>query len=280
MNKIAPLQVEEVDVSRLGASPAHKEMFERQLASSEPHEADFHAYKLFRNKKCTVFDIGANFGSSALSLNVVQPTWEVISFEPNPALVPYLEDVAKIFAAQKRSFSFHNVGLGNSAGTLEFYIPRIENWNVVGEASFDRDHFDNPKVRQRLASYSRTGGWRLLRVRLPVVRFDDFEPVKKRLAVLQPDEGLFVKMDVEGFEESVLGSMMFFLKTYRPTLMIENDPTDNVPELLKSIGYSIFAYSATQHHLSRQAERGGSLNLFYIHQSILASGAMVGAISG
>ncbi len=253
-------------------------MFEEQLASDAPHETEFNAFKLFANKNCIVFDVGANIGNSALSLHLVQPTWRVISFEPNVALSGYHDRVAQVFERDEAAFQVFRVGLGSEPGELAFYVPRIDNWHVVGEASFDLGHFSDPIVTRRLSSYSSSGQWHLSRTRFPVVRFDDFSPVRAVLHELDGTQGLFVKMDVEGFEESALSGMREFITTYRPIFMIENTPTDGVPEFFAALGYEMHGYDAGTDRLISTVSRQGYLNSFYLHKDLVASGQINSAL--
>lgn len=51
------------------------------------HDQDFNGFKFFSTQKNPCFlDIGANCGTSALSILVIKPDAIVISFEPNPAV--------------------------------------------------------------------------------------------------------------------------------------------------------------------------------------------------
>lgn len=270
--------ITDIDSALLGAAPVHLRMFEEQLASDAPHETEFNAFKLFANKNCIVFDIGANIGNSALSLHLVQPTWRVISFEPNVALSGYHDRVAQIFERDGSVFQVFRVGLGSEPGELAFYVPRIDNWHVVGEASFDLDHFCDPIVTRRLSSYSNSGEWQLSRTRFPVVRFDDFSPVRVVLNELDGTQGIFVKMDVEGFEESALSGMREFIKDYRPILMIENTPTDGVPAFLAELDYKMYGYEAGIDRLVSIESRRGYLNSFYLHEDLVKSGQISSAL--
>ncbi|MFN3548158.1 MAG: FkbM family methyltransferase [Mesorhizobium sp.] len=262
----------EVRADSIKGSITHNSMHRSQIEKRTVHEDDFLAFGFFKERNCTFFDIGANIGNSAISIHAVQPMWDVISFEPNISLYEYFEEVRILFEKDGSKYTLHQVGLGSESGELDFFIPYIEDWYVIGEASFDFSHFQHPVVRARLSRYSRDGKWTLHRTKLPVVRFDEFGPVQKFLQGLKSEDGLFVKIDVEGFESNVIEGMDFFLRTYRPHLMIENDPSDSIPELMLKKGYSTFAFSKSLNKLMRTDIRENHLNLFYIHKFHLDQG--------
>lgn len=264
--------VSELDRSLLVAAPEHLRMIDSMLDSRIPHESDFRAFALFRNPDCVFFDIGANIGNSALSVHFVQPRWTVVSFEPNVALNPLHDRVRAEFEADGVSFHVFNVGLGAEPGNAEFYMPRIGAWNVVGEASFDLEHFRDPHVIERLSSYSSSGEWELVRTSFPIVRFDEFEGIKPIIDAIKPNQGVFVKIDIEGFEENALRGMSEFVRQRRPYLMIENTPSDSVPDLLSEMGYSAYYYEIKIDRLAAISDRKSALNLFYVHDSFRDSG--------
>lgn len=260
------VDVSTLEIDDLGAAPAHVEMIDRMLETRTPHEPDFRAFSLFERSGCTFFDIGANIGNSALSVHFVQPTWTVVSFEPNTALNPLYDRVRHEFHADGADFHLFNVGLGAAPGDIEFFMPRVGTWNVVGEASFDLDHFRDPHVAARLSSYSSTGEWKLLRTLLPIVRFDDYSELKPILDKIGPQDDVFVKIDVEGFEENVLIGMTKFIESHKPVFMIENSPEDSVLKILSKYGYRSYNYVSSLNRLSPVTNRSGSLNLFYLHE--------------
>lgn len=266
--------VTELDRNHLVAAAEHVRMIDRMLDDRIPHESDFRAFALFRNPDCIFFDVGANIGNSALSVHFMQPKWTVVSFEPNVALNPLLDRVRAEFEANGTSFHLFNVGLGAAPGNAEFYMPRVGDWNVVGEASFDLDHFRDPHVIARLSSYSGNGEWELVRTSFPIVRFDDFEGVKPIIDGIKPNQGIFVKIDIEGFEENALRGMSDFIRQRRPYLMIENTPSDSVPDLLAAMGYGAYYYEKKIDRLVAIIDRSIALNLFYIHDSFRDSGYM------
>lgn len=271
--------VSELDRTQLVAAPEHVRMIDRMLADRIPHESDFRAFALFRNPDCVFFDIGANIGNSALSVHFMQPKWTVVSFEPNVALNPLLDRVRTEFAADGVPFHLFNVGLGAESGNAEFYMPRVGAWNVVGEASFNLEHFRDPHVIARLSSYSGDGVWELVRTSFPIERFDDFEGIKPIMDGLKPNQGIFVKIDIEGFEENALRGMAEFIRQRRPHFMIENSPNDLVPNLLLEKGYSTYRYNQKIDRLVMITDRRTALNLFYIHDSFRDSGSMTEVIT-
>lgn len=247
----------------LPPSPVHIPVFERLLAQTEPHEADFKFFSNFAGRDGLFLDVGGNIGNSALSIHLIQPKWEVISFEPNVSLLFFLERARKKLNDDGAAMSVHSVGLGDHADELAFYIPKIDDWYVVGEASFDLQHFDNPVVGNRLSSYSPHGYWELARTTVPVTRFDAIPDVSRKIADLPPSTELVLKMDVEGYEYTALQGMLSLVRSQRAIFMLENSGDPRVDQIFVDNGYAILDYSAQSNRLWRnQGKR--SLNSFYV----------------
>lgn len=248
----------------LPPSPVHLPVFERLLEQRSPHEQDFLFFRNLKSAGGIFFDVGANIGNSALSINLVQPHWRVISFEPNVSLLYFLERAKAKLSAAGADMTIHQVGLGDIEGVLDFYVPKVEDWYVVGEASFDLVHFDNPIVVKRLSSYSKHGYWELAKTSLPVVRFEDFADVRSVLEAVQDDVDVVVKMDVEGFEYHALSGMTRMIESKRAIFMIENSGDPRIDEIFRRNGYDIFDYDPTANKLWRNFASKRGLNSFYI----------------
>lgn len=262
-----PIITDLPDLSALPPSPVHVPLFETLLVNRFPHDNDFQFFANFQGRTGLFIDVGANIGNSALSIHLIQPSWEVVSFEPNVSLVYFLERARQKLADDGAVMSFHCVGLGDTEGTLDFYIPKIDDWYVVGESSFNLPHFDNPVVKQRLSSYSPHGHWELARTRVKVMRFDDISSVNEKIAKLDKAAELVVKMDVEGYELSALKGMVSLIAKQRAIFMVEYSEDPAVDQLFVDHGYSLFDYSSHGNTLWRNDNRG--LNTFYIPQTRL-----------
>ncbi len=154
-------------------------------------------------------DVGANAGTYAYHLSKLT---DVIAFEPNPRFRGRLGRLP-------RNVRVENVALSDRDGTATFRIPLMTNG-------------------------SQADGWGTL------------EDVPGAISIAVPTRTLdsynldpgFIKIDVEGHEESVLYGALQTIRRSKPILLIEceerHNPgaTSRLPALLASEGYSGFFY--------------------------------------
>jgi FkbM family methyltransferase len=165
----------------------------------------------------TVLDIGANLGvMSLVACSLVGPSGAVHAFEPQPALAAKLRESG--VANGYGNLHVHACALGADEGELELVVPE----DNMGAASFVR-------------------GVQGTRMNVPVHRTSEY------LATLKLGRIRLVKMDVEGFESSVIQGGMQFLAASPPDAIVFelNDHTTNFNEqpvvrLLRSLGYRFF----------------------------------------
>jgi FkbM family methyltransferase len=170
------------------------------------HENDFRGLSLLNfSSHPLMIDVGGNIGQSVLSLYALFPVATVVSFEPNPAVLPKLQRLTKKFP---RLTVIPN-GLSDQTGEEELFVPSYNGNVLTGLASFD---------------YESARGWlgpdRMLRFdpmkltvsskRLSLVRLDDYG--------LQPD---FIKIDVQGLEYRVIAGGLQTIQASRPVIMAE-----------------------------------------------------------
>lgn len=241
----------------LPLSTVHLPLLEQQISARLPHEPDFLGLRHFP-VDCRLFDVGANIGNSALSAHFVQPAWSITSFEPNPSLRPFLNRAAEVIEAGRGNFAYHMFGLADEGNRLPLFIPTVDDWMVIGEASLLQDHFDVEEVRTRLSSYSSHGRWDLVQTWIDVRPFDAFY-TEHRWAPTSLD---FVKVDVEGAEHLVLLGMEDFINTQRPAFMIENGDVALIDTILVAHDYSPYVYDVASECFAPRGDRG-CLNSFY-----------------
>lgn len=141
----------------------------------------------------TVLDIGANLGMVTVHMaSLVGSGGTVHAFEPNPRLVGLLRR-----ALDRNSLpqvKLHEFGLGPAESTLELRIPRSD----TGEGSFvwKRETEDCLSVQVRVRTLD------------DVAREQDIRRVS------------MIKIDVEGFEASVLRGALQFLEQARPSTIL------------------------------------------------------------
>jgi FkbM family methyltransferase len=138
-------------------------------------------------------DVGANVGQHSLFMS--RYCKEVHAFEPYPPVRKQLE--SKITRNRIHNIVVHDVGIGERAGELDFYGPAGAN---AGTGSFVPSHaVDNNRWIGRLT----------------VVNGDEYF---SRLGLQKID---LMKIDVEGFERSVLRGLCRTLRTWRPVVVME-----------------------------------------------------------
>jgi FkbM family methyltransferase len=189
-----------------------------------------YAYVRHLPNGCTILDVGANAGQSALEFARLRPDANVVSFEANP---DNLTDLALVRRVLGQQFAFHHVALSDQCGSGRLYVPIVGNTAVPGEASLQPELFaEFPNV----VDYP-----------VPLRTLDSYE--------LAPH---FVKIDVQGSELNVLRGMARTLERYRPVLLIEPGASfEEVRQFLDNAGYSSYAYDVSADRmLTLDANRG------------------------
>jgi FkbM family methyltransferase len=168
------------------------------------HETDFLFFRRYSRRKGLFVDVGANVGQSALSFGSLCRHHSIVSIEPNPAMTDELEMVGRLLGSR---FEYRIIGLSDTPGSLILNVPVFQSNDVSGEASFKAqdDLMTDQNMRRRIG-----GSFSIREVSVPVITFDSLG--------LQPD---IVKIDVQGFEHSVLRGMRDTLTETRPIIMLE-----------------------------------------------------------
>jgi FkbM family methyltransferase len=143
----------------------------------------------------TVFDVGANLGFTSIPVLRDCPDCRVVSFEPSPSSLPFLQQTA---AGSRYRDRWMIVGraLSSFSGEQEF---------AVGGAA--------DALFEGFKSHDRLAGARVVTV--PVSTLDD---EWRRLG--EPEVSV-VKIDVEGAEGAVLAGAAALLERWHPTLIVE-----------------------------------------------------------
>ena len=228
------------------------------VSGGEPHEYAFsYLSQVTLSEPAVVIDVGANSGISALSVHFVQPSWPIISYEPNRALEPLLMKTKEFIEERGGTMDYRLVGLAAvSEPDMLFRIPVVDKVydEVLTMGSFAADEFSSPHIKKYLSeTLTVSGEWsgEVKELRLPVRRFDD-EP--------KPDgRFFFVKIDVEGFELQVVKGMMTFIEQHKPALLIEVGELQSLVEIeqnLRRFGYRPYSYDHLTGLLIRRQMRG------------------------
>lgn len=171
----------------------------------------------------TVLDVGANKGHYTFPFSLRH---RVEAFEPLPQLARVLQG----FAAVHPRVRVHNAALGSEAAVLPLYVPYRNGALDTGWASFLVDSL---------------GGLRHEVVEVPVRTLDSFEFA----------DVVGIKIDVEGWERSVMEGGLQTIKRCHPVILMEMDrrfhkePLDEGFRWMSHLGYS--GAWLDEHHAER-----------------------------
>ncbi len=230
----------------------------RVLMERQPHEADF---ALFRHlaPRGLFLDLGAHAGQSAASAHVVQRGWDILAFEPDPALAPSLRVLARLLRGRLR---VRCEGVADRRGMATLLVPTAGRRRLPGEASFDRESLEEHiPTRRRLAGLARGAPVRLRSIQRPLVRIDDLglEPVA-------------VKLDLQGGELAAIRGMMATLERQRPPILMENNRhSEAIAAALAPMGYRPWNWDAATQRLVSPANPFEALNVVLVTERALAA---------
>lgn len=152
------------------------------------------------------FDIGAAYGMYSFSLaQLIGPSGVVYSFEPQPK-------PRRILRAGVRASNLENVHVidaaaGERSGELEMSLPvKFGFAPIHGHAHVN----DGMRQSRPNSTFTRTRSWST-----PIRSVDEFCAEK---SISRVD---FMKIDVEGFEPTVISGAREIIRAYRPTLLLE-----------------------------------------------------------
>jgi FkbM family methyltransferase len=228
-----------------------------RYARSRAHDESYRFFGHFSGEPGLFVDIGANRGQSAVSFRIHNRTYEIASYEPNPALGVQLALVARLI---RGPFAFHLHGFADAAGTHTLYLPRIDGVTLTQEGTLDRERLaSDPWIRAHLLR--RTGCREIEIVETPLrfLRFDDIG--------CDPD---LVKMDVEGGELRVIAGMEATLRRARPIVLVEFI-ANRYPmrAAMAALGYRGHAHDPGTNRLVPLGADEKPLNVFFVPESRL-----------
>jgi FkbM family methyltransferase len=187
------------------------------------HDPSFAAVaRLPRRADDLFLDVGANRGQSILSLRRVRPDAAIVSFEPNPRMVRWLN--ARF--GDDEGWLLVPYGLGASADRRTLFTPRYAGFAYDGLATFSEEAARAYLSSETLFGFDPT--------RLTLDREVCEIRTLDRLG-LRPT---FIKIDVEGLEHEVLQGGEATIRACEPVLMVEryHRNPDLLP-LLDRLGY-------------------------------------------
>lgn len=144
-----------------------------------------------------VLDIGANVGHHSLFFSTKAK--EVHAFEPNPAFRPQFDSL--MTENDIGNVHLHSFGLGDQTQEASYYAPTGDNHGI---GSFIENHE---------ASNKNAGV-------MSIVRGDE------AIASLGLSRVDFMKIDVEGYEETVLRGLQETIQKFKPVIVMEYESQD------------------------------------------------------
>jgi FkbM family methyltransferase len=184
-------------------------------------EKDFFYFLKLLPRKGNILDLGANIGVTSYHLARALPGSTVFSFEPLEINMTILKRIKKRFSLD--NIRDYQLAVGDKNTTLEMVMPVINKVPMHGLS-----HVVHQNIPDNNAG---------LRFEVPVVKLDDFEPLK--------DAGKItgIKIDVENFEYFVLKGAEKLIKKNRPIIyceLWENENRKKCIGFLNKLGYSAF----------------------------------------
>jgi FkbM family methyltransferase len=207
-----------------------------------PHEEDFRLFAAFPDLKGPIVDVGANGGQSLVSFAIFCRQAAILSFEPNVELHGELSFVLRRLGC--RGSRLIPVALGASDGTATLHIPHRGSLPIDARASMIADG---------------AGGDDICQVDVEVRAFDNLTALE--LGTERDPE--VVKIDVEGYEGSVVCGMSGMLRRARPLVMFERSASfEEVKHMLTALNYELYDYDPRRKRLTECSPNSGRLNVF------------------
>lgn len=190
---------------------------------------NYSRYSLFNKKWLldtdirTVIDIGANVGEFTAIFAELFPDAQIYAFEPLPDCFEQLAKIAKQYQGRVKAF---NIALGTQEGSFEFHR------SAWAPASSFREMSDLHKK-----NYPHSAGSETVKV--------DVKTLDKVFENIDLKKNIFIKMDVQGFEDEVIKGGLEVIKKAKVLVIecslqntYEGEPMfDGIYNLVHSIGF-------------------------------------------
>ena len=202
-----------------------------------PHDKSYRALRHFIALKPEglFLDVGANDGISALSFRRFSKTYRILSLEPNPLLEPKLKRLKE----SDPRFDYKLVGAGSVGERMKFFVPIYKNVVLHTFTSSNRDHI--------LAAIVESFGKAVAHA-VELKAFDcDIIPID----ALNIDPTI-IKIDVEGFDYTVVQGLSATIGRARPFIIIELSAAkyEQIKEGLSERDYVLLTYNTSSDSFS------------------------------
>lgn len=191
-------------------------------------EPDFELVKWLRSEAGVYLDVGANRGQSIDAIRLFNPDAEIHAFEPNEYLATQLSRRTR----NNSNVNVYYYGLADSEIEADLYIPFYRRFMYDGLASFDRDEAASWLNKQTVWKFQEDN----LTIQKSICRLKSMDSM-----ALAP---VFLKIDVQGNERSVLEGGENTISVHKPLIVLENNPAAHA--WLLERGWKAFAYLGGQ----------------------------------
>lgn len=199
----------------------------------------------------TVYDVGAHIGFySILASDLVGEKGSVYSFEPTPRTYATLKENAD----RKNNIHVENVAILDKATTIDFYDygPKYSVFNTFTKRTSEDLVFKDKAEK----------------ISVKTISLDEYTKSKN----IKP---IFIKIDAEGAENLILGSMDYILKNIFPVISLEvstvqewEDGLEKALSVLKENNYECYSISKEgMISLCDPKEPRSYDNLLFVHPS-------------
>ena len=210
--------------------PKHSHVFERACDTGVYEKENLRLIAALVQTDTCYIDVGANIGLLSVPILRLHPTCSVISLEPSPNALPFLERT-------RRESSFG------------------DRWRVIGKAagskSGELDFFMHDAKQGAFDSLQETGrAGASIRQTVPVTTLDTEWQAAGSPAVS------VIKIDVEGAELNALRGATECIQAHRPAILLEwsganlgafNCAPQNLFEFASGLGYAVFSLPELDH---------------------------------
>jgi len=189
--------------------PAKDEFYFRyRLIMRSPSQHHFKFLKVFgHHLSGTYVDIGGNIGQSVQAIRMFVPEAKIISFEPNPNLAKFIGNHFR----KDKIVIVRNLGLGSESGHFKLYIPTYRGFIYDALASLDKNRAEGWLNDKTLYCFNREN--------LAIIEMNcEISTLDKQ----HIDDVVFIKIDVEGFEDEVIKGGIETIRRDQPVMMIED----------------------------------------------------------
>lgn len=194
-----------------------------------PFDKDFAILSCLTPPADTIFlDIGANRGQSVAAMRLYHGETPIVAFEPARATFMRLMR----YTAGVRNLTCTQAGLGDAPGRLTLYTPVYRGYVFDGLASTIRAEAEEWLNPDRIYMFDP----KKLMIEAEEIEIKTLDSLR-----LAP---CFIKLDVQGAEAQVLNGGRATIARWRPLIMAERAPGDQVLETMASMGYAEFRYEA------------------------------------